>query len=293
MIKMNKKILAASLLSCLLTTSPVFAEKMPEAGLNDKVEWTLAQSWTAPTGVLDLVHSLDGKLVFFLTDDQKIKIYTNKGVYQGAVSTPKGVTNIDIAPQGETLYLVNNTTNEFTALTIDLVVNVDTSGSPQKGADNAPVSIVVFTDFECPYCSKLSPILEQVYSANPKNVQITFKNLPLKFHKYAKKAALAGLAADKQGKFWEFHDKIFAIDNLDKDDAIKVAKDLDLDMDKFKNDMESTAVQEQLAKDMNEAVKAGVTGTPTVFINGRKLKQRNTQSFQIMIDAELKKAGLK
>lgn len=291
MVKIHKSLIGATLLSCLLTASPILAEDTQPKGKDGQLEWEITQNWQGPTGVIDFVHSLDGKLVFFLTDDQKVKVYTASGVYQGAAPAPTGVTNIDISPRGESLYLVNSANNEFSAMSIDFVAHVDPSGSPQKGNPDAPVKIVVFTDFECPYCSKLVPMLEQIYESNEKNVLITFKNMPLNFHKFAKKAALTGLAAAEQGKFWEYHDKIFAIDKLNDDAILETAEDLDLDMGQLKKDIASPAIKNQLEADIAQANKAGVTGTPTVFINGRKLKKRDIQSFQIMIDAELKKAG--
>lgn len=117
--------------------------------------------------------------------------------------------------------------------------------------------------------------------------------MPLDFHKFAEPAARAALAADNQGKFWEYHDKLFAVKRLKKSSFDDVADDLDLDMKKFKADMNSAAIKTRVQKDIHDAQEAGVTGTPTVFINGRKLKQRNQQSFQAMIDAELKKADHK
>lgn len=117
--------------------------------------------------------------------------------------------------------------------------------------------------------------------------------MPLDFHKFAEPAARAALAADNQGKFWEYHDEIFAVKKLKKSTAENIAEDIDLDMKKFTADMDSPAIRTRLQKDIQDAQNAGVTGTPTVFINGRKLKQRNQQSFQAMIDAELKKAGHK
>lgn len=115
--------------------------------------------------------------------------------------------------------------------------------------------------------------------------------MPLDFHDFAEPAARGALAADNQGKFWEYHDDIFALKKLKKSSIEDVADDLDLDMKKFKKDMDSDATRARMQKDLRDAKQAGVTGTPTVFINGRKLKQRNQQSFQAMIDAELQKMG--
>lgn len=113
--------------------------------------------------------------------------------------------------------------------------------------------------------------------------------MPLRFHKMAEPAARAALAAREQGKFWEFHDKLFATKKLSKTVIDQVATELQLDMDKFKKDMESAKIKAKIQKDMIDAQKAGVTGTPTAFINGRKPMQRSLEGFQAIIDEELAK----
>ncbi len=113
--------------------------------------------------------------------------------------------------------------------------------------------------------------------------------MPLKFHKSADPAARAALAAKEQGKFWEFHDKLFAADNLNMDVIKKIAVDLNLDMARFEKDMNSPRIRARLEKDLLDAQKAGVTGTPTVFINGRTPKRRSLSGFQLIINDELKK----
>ena len=105
----------------------------------------------------------------------------------------------------------------------------------------------------------------------------------------AQPAALASMAANEQGKFWEYHDRLYAESNIAPASIDKIAVDLGLDMDKFKKDMKSTRLQETVAGDVKDAGRIGVTGTPTIFINGRKLKQRSLEGFQAMIDDELRK----
>jgi protein-disulfide isomerase len=132
-------------------------------------------------------------------------------------------------------------------------------------------------------------MLEQVLDNNKETVKIVFKNMPLRFHKMAAPSALAALAADQQGKFWEYHDQLFAVKKLSENEIVKTAQSLGLDMDKFNQDRASNALRAKLQKDMTDAQKAGVTGTPTVFVNGRLLKQRSLAGFQALIDDELQK----
>lgn len=260
-------------------------------GQDDRVEWKVQQSWLTGGKVLDMVNSLDGKYVFLLTDKQQVKVFNHQGKLQGSIPVDPGVTSIDIAPQGETLYLMNSDKQTFTSMAISFVVDIDTSGSPFKGPANAPVTLALFTDFECPYCKKIIPLLDQVLERNQQTVKLVFKNMPLRFHKMAEPSARAALAAHEQGKFWEFHDKLFAESKLSDEAINKVAAELNLDIALFEKDMQSPKIQTKIQEDMLEAQKAGVTGTPTVFINGRTPRQRSLEGFQALIDEELRKLG--
>ena len=125
----------------------------------------------------------------------------------------------------------------------------------------------------------------------PKEVKLVFKNLPLSKHKFAMKAATAALAAKAQGRFWEFHDELF--ENYRKVNDVKIqdiAKELGLDLERFKKDMKDPAIQKLIIRDVKNGREAGVRSIPTVFINGKRLKNRSLQGFQRMIDAELKRS---
>jgi len=132
------------------------------------------------------------------------------------------------------------------------------------------------------------PLLEQVLENNPENVKIVFKNFPLRRHKYATKAAMAALAADGQGKFWAFHDRLFENYKQLSDQKIKaIARDLGFDMEKFEKQMKDPGILAQIRQDMLDGNQAGVRGTPTVFIGGRLLRNWSPKEFQMLIDKEL------
>ncbi len=134
------------------------------------------------------------------------------------------------------------------------------------------------------------PLLQQVLEKYPDDVNLVFKNFPLAMHKSAKKAAAAALAAKAQGKFWSFHNELLENYRALSDAKIQeIAEELGLDIEKFNADMESPAIQKIIADDMQNGRVAGVRGTPAVYVNGKLLKSRSLQSFQKMIDAELKK----
>jgi protein-disulfide isomerase len=126
----------------------------------------------------------------------------------------------------------------------------------------------------------------------PKKVNLVFKNFPLSsIHPFAYAAAAASLAADAQGKFWEFHDKLFANQRALNDARIQeIAKELHLDMERFNSTMRDPAIQKLIARDMEEGRQAGAEeGIPLIFVNGRLPKQGSLQGIEALIEAELKK----
>ena len=281
--------LCACCMASLLISSAASATAVPESGQNNRVEWKVQQSWATSGKTLDMVNSLDGQFTYILNDKQQVQVYNNMGQLQGSIPVEEGVSSIDITPQGEILYLVNNAKQTFSSMAVSFVVDVDTAGAPFKGPADAPVTLALFTDFECPYCRQIIPLLDEVVAKNPKTVKLAFKNMPLPMHKFAEPAAKAALAAQEQGKFWEFHDRLFAEKKLSDEAIKKIATDLNLDMAKFEKDMASPEIQAKIQKDVADSRKAGVSGTPTIFINGRVQKQRSFEGFQQIINEELQK----
>ncbi len=167
---------------------------------------------------------------------------------------------------------------------------VDITGSPMKGSPKAPVTIVVFSDFQCPFCGRAEPTVKQVEDEYKDKVKVVWKNQPLPFHPNAMPAAKAAMAAYKQGKFWEMHDKLFS-NQQGLGDAIyaQYAKELGLDMAKFNADLSSPEIQASIQKDMQQGGSLGANGTPTFFINGRQLVgAQPIDQFKQIIDDELK-----
>lgn len=127
-----------------------------------------------------------------------------------------------------------------------------------------------------------------MFEKNSGKVKIVFKNFPISSHKFAVAAALAALAADRQGKFWDFHDELFNNYNrLNEDTVQEIAAKLQLNMAQFEKDRKDPQLLEQVRQDYNAGIQAGIRSVPSVFINGRKLKERSLQGFQTLIDKEL------
>ena len=133
------------------------------------------------------------------------------------------------------------------------------------------------------------PELEQVLEKYPNQVKLVFKNFPLRNNKFAMQAAIAALAAEKQGKFWEFHDLLFKdYNHLNEQKIEEIAQQLKLNMEKFDKDRKDPQIMAMINRDIAEGNKAGVRGTPTVFVDGRLLRNRSMAGFQELIEKALK-----
>lgn len=138
------------------------------------------------------------------------------------------------------------------------------------------------------------PVIEQVLEKYPQQLKFVFKNFPLRGHKYAMKAAVAALAAGKNGKFWEFHDLLFKNYNKLSDQKInQIALSLGFDIAEFEKSMQDIGLKEKIRQDIREGRKAGVRGTPTVFLNGKRFSYRKLHEFQSAIDSELHRLAKK
>jgi protein-disulfide isomerase len=136
------------------------------------------------------------------------------------------------------------------------------------------------------------PVLEQVLEKYPNDVKIAFQNFPLRNHKFAMKAAIASLAAEGQGKFWEFHDLLFENYNKLNDQKIQeIAQAVGLNLEEYEKKKKDPAIEKRVKQDLSDGRRAGVRGTPTIFVNGIRLRDRSLKGFQAAIDKQLEKLG--
>jgi len=150
-------------------------------------------------------------------------------------------------------------------------VKISLAGDPVRGPDNARLTIVEFSDFQCPYCSKAAVETRAVLKQFPNDVRLVFKQFPLDSHSEAEMGAEAALAAQAQGKFWEMHDLIYAgFPALSRDRVNAYARQLKLDMTRFNADLASHKYRARVTAEEKEGEDAGVGGTPTFFFNGKK-----------------------
>lgn len=258
--------------------------------LSVNVEWELKKDLDLGATPLDVAISLDGKTIFVLVPGEVLLYSPEKDTVMNRIPVDEGFDRIAHSFKENRLILTNGTTNVMRVIQLENVYDITTAGLPYKGPETAPVTIAVFSDYQCPSCARLSGILKEVLAKYPDDVKLVYKNFPLSMHKSAKEAATAALAANEQGKFWEFHDKLFENYKTLNDAKIQaIAQELGLDMEKFEQDMKNKELQSLLVRDVKEAREAGVRGTPTVFIDGKLLKRKTTDGFERMIDSELQK----
>ena len=180
----------------------------------------------------------------------------------------------------------------------DQIFKVALGDAPQKGSPDAKVTVVEWSDFECPFCSRAVETLRQIEKSYGSDVRFVFKHNPLPMHPDAPYAAKASIAAQKQGKFWQMHDKLFDASASRQPDALKpdkvdgMARSLGLDMDRYRRDADSPETAQVIRDDQAQAAKLGANGTPHFFINGARVAGAlPLESFRAVIDAQLKRAN--
>ncbi len=167
--------------------------------------------------------------------------------------------------------------------------DVAIGNAPVQGSRDAAVKVVEFADYECPYCRKVEPTLDKLRKQYGNRVAFAFKDFPLPMHKHAEKAAEAARCANEQGKFWDFHDKLFSGDtSLEIPEMKTYARSMKLDSAKFDKCLDSGGEAAGIQKDQAEGSRLGLTGTPTFFVNGHFISGNiSYETLQGLVDQEL------
>jgi protein-disulfide isomerase len=176
------------------------------------------------------------------------------------------------------------------------VYDLPVGKSPVKGPADAKITLMEFADFQCPFCSQVPPIVDEVLKAYPNDVKFVFKQFPLvSIHQQAMGASKAAVAAQRQGKFWPMYEKLFANQRQLQPEQLKqYAQEVGLNVEQFEKDMNSPEVQQQVEEEMRLASQAQVSGTPSLFLNGKRVMNRSADGIKQMVDEALKqpqKAG--
>jgi protein-disulfide isomerase len=153
----------------------------------------------------------------------------------------------------------------------DKIKNVPIDGSPTKGPEGAPLTVVEFADFQCPHCGEFAPVMDKIVESHKNDLRFVYKFYVLGKFPNSENAARAAIAAGKQGKFWEMHHAIFSHQQqLDQQGLDALAKDLGLDITRLHADMQAPETAERIARDRKLGEDVKVEGTPTIFVNGRQ-----------------------
>ena len=173
------------------------------------------------------------------------------------------------------------------------IYDIKVGKAPVKGNPDAPVTIVVFSEFQCPFCSRGANTMTEIEKKYGDKVRFAFRSVLLPRHDKAPLAHAAAYSAKRQGKFWEMHDKIFADQKgMGEEAYLKYAQELGLNMGKFKKDLHDPKISEEWAEDKTEAGRLGVSSTPTFFVNGKKVRgAKPLDAFVTEIEAALKRAN--
>lgn len=171
-------------------------------------------------------------------------------------------------------------------------IDIGVDGNPILGAENAPVTIVEFSDFQCPYCKQVQPTLKRLMSDYEGKVRLVFRDFPLRSaHPQAQKAAEAAQCAGDQKKFWPYHDKLFTATSLQVDDLKKYAQEIALNVQEFNTCLDSNKYAKEVDADMQAGQNVGVNSTPSFFVNGYPLTGAvSYERFKEAIDAALEQA---
>jgi protein-disulfide isomerase len=244
---------------------------------------TVKTTTIMPAEPVDIAMSQDGEWTFVLLKGGRLAIYGKDGSLNDTVMVDKHASRIALSVTGDRMMVASGANRKVQEVLIDFVRKINIKGSPYLGPEDAPVTLVLFSDFQCPYCARLDPQLMTLLDEFPEDLKIVYKNFPIRGHRYAVPAALAALAAARQGKFWPFHDELFATAKLDMPAIDAIARKLKLDLKKFGVDRNSEEVRRELQRDFNDGRSIGVRGTPTLFINGRKVRDRDMDNLRKLI----------
>ena len=237
--------------------------------------------WMIPLAILLLI----GGFVGFLFISQFVKYY-------------------NFAKEGIPLNILTQSSNQLTetpgvagsssSTSLIAAAKLATADDPAKGKDDAKITLIEFSDFQCPFCKESYTVIKQLLARYPDDIKLIYRDFPVdSIHSFARKAAEAGECANEQGKFWEYHDKIFenqeALNNEDGQIFYKIAKDVGLDEKLFTTCFGFGKYKQEVEEDYQAGVSAGLRGTPTWFFNGQKVEgSLSLETFEKIIQELLK-----
>lgn len=239
--------------------------------------------------ILDVTTDPASELAFFLTPEAVLIYSTEDKAVLDRIPLDERFDRIAYQSD-DRLILTAADPARINIVRFSRIYDIDLTGRAVKGPKDAGVTLVVFDDYQCPYCARLERFVKQLLDTYPDDLNYVIKHFPLSSHPLAKQGAEAALAAGNQGKFWELHSRLLENHNtLTEEKITELAAGLNLDMEKFNRDRTSEQVQKIIAEDIANGRKVGVTGTPSVFMNGKRIENRQIGNLPVLILRELEK----
>lgn len=255
---------------------------------NAAVYHTIKKRLKLESTPIDIKMSRDGSWLYVLTKDGDLRVYSYQGNFVGKFEVGKSFDQIEPGMTDEEVYLKSKKEKTIQVIDVTIRHDIKTKNSPFKGSADAPVTIVEYTDFECPYCARLQSLFDELIHLYPSEIKIVYKNYPLRGHPNSGKAAAIGMAAHIKGDFWPIHNRIFEnYRRLNDARLAQIRSEFGFDTPEFEKLMNSSKVQEMIRRDIAQGKSIGVKGTPTVFINGKRVKNKSFEGLKQAIDQAL------
>ena len=238
----------------------------------------------------DITLSRDGSTAYIL-GQKSIMVYSiPESKVTDNITLTKAYSHLALSPDESTFYLTAQDAPQVAVIQFALINTIEAGKSPVIGNVKAPVTVMAFLDYQCPYCAKIYPLLQELLKKYPKDVRLVIKQSPLAMHKFAEKASLAAIAAAQQNKFEKVTELFFTNFATLSDETIrKYVQEAGADMQKFDIDLAGATVKEIMQQDQQAGQKVRVHSVPTIYVNGIAPKGRSIEVFSQMVDEELKK----
>ena len=237
----------------------------------------------------DITFSRDGSTAYILGQKAIIIYSIPESKVTDSIPLTKPYTRMALSPDESTFYLTAKDASQISVIQYSVINTIEIGTSPVIGNAKAPVIVTAFLDYQCPYCARVYPLLQELLKKYPNEVKLVIKQFPLPMHKFAEKAATAVLAAARQNKYEKVTELFFTNFSTLNDETIrKYVQEAGVDMQKFDQDIAGAEIKEILQQDQKAAGQVRVRAVPTIFINGIAPKGRSIEVFSQMVEEQLK-----
>ena len=253
-----------------------------------RIEWEVLKQIPLADTPLDIAISNDGATAYILSDKNILIYRIHENIISDTIPVGGKFSQIAVSEDGERLFVTDVESKQVSIIKVSLIHEIETGQSPVIGNPDARISVVAFFDYQCPYCARLYPDLEQLLKKYPKDVNLIIKHFPLRMHRFAEDASIAALASAKQNKYQELTRILFDnYRNIGEQTIRKYAEEAGLDMEAFDRDSKDPALKDIIRQDMALGKTLKVRGVPALFINGKGVKNRSLTALSSMVEEEL------